>query len=527
MIRSILFLIPLFFLFSCSAKLECPKSISADIPPTGQTPPWKAGSFDLPTDRPMDGRSAFFSLSDPADAYAARLHLVDHAVRSLDLQYYIFKDDRSGNYLLYRLLAAAERGVRVRILLDDLTTTGVDREWAILTCHPNIEIRIFNPNPWRRLFRNVALLLNIETLGKRMHNKALVADGRAAIIGGRNIGDEYFIRNGPLMFIDYDIIAIGSIVPEISNAFGIYWRSDEARAAKEVLTGRFTREDLNASLAKFLDRIRRFEHTDAYRQIGRSSFYRRLGEKTLRLTVADKAWFYYDLPQKVSQSETNTTTHLSSRIREDIESARKEIVIVSPYFIPSGPMLEKLKSERERGVEITIVTNSLASTDVAVVYSGYRKYIRPLLEMGVRLYEVKPVPLEETKLSRAERREQRMSLHTKMILIDDNRLVVGSANIDPRSVKLNTEYLLEIENKKIVREIREVLSEEIDERYLYRLAWERYPTWAANGEEAYYGVVWVTKEKGKTVRYYRPPNVGFFKRLGVALFGLLPIEGQL
>jgi len=475
----------------------------------------------------MEHRSAFLSLSNPADAFAARLYFIDHAVRSLDLQYYIFKDDRSGNYLLYRLLEAANRGVKVRILVDDLTTSGADRDWAMLTCHSNIDIKIFNPNRWRRLFRSTALLLDIETLGKRMHNKALIADGRAAIIGGRNIGDEYFIRNGPVMFIDYDILAIGSIVPKISEAFAIYWESDQARMAEEILTGSFSQKDLNESTERFLERIRHFENSHAYSQIENSSFYRHLRDGILKLTVADRAWFYYDLPQKVSQSEENTTTHLSHRIRDDIESATKEIIIVSPYFIPSGPMLENLKNERDRGVDITVVTNSLASTDVAIVYSGYKKYIRPLLQMGIKLYEVKPVPLKESKLSREERRQQRMSLHTKMIVIDDNRLVVGSANIDPRSVKLNTEYLLEIENETIAQEVRSALSKVIDERYLYRLIWAEYPAWAANGDDGYEGPVWVTFENGKERRYYRPPETGFFKRLGIGLFGLLPIEGQL
>ena len=509
-------------LFSaCAGRSVCPSDTTTHTVRPARPGP---GAFDFPTDAPLAGRSAFRLLSEPADAYAARLYLVDHARKTLDVQYYIFKDDRIGNDFLYHLYLAAERGVKVRILLDDLTTTGEDTDWAMAACHPNIELKIFNPNPWRRFFRNVALVLGIETLGKRMHNKALVADGQAAIVGGRNIGDEYFLRGSPVMFIDADVVAVGAVVPKIAEAFEIYWRSEQAVAADEVLEGAFDAKTLRDALKSFLAENEAFENSDAFAPVRMAPFLRPDARTALPFTVARDAWFYYDLPEKVSGAEAS---FLSRRLRRDIEGAKERLVLVSPYFIPTGRMLERLEAARRRGVEVTVVTNSLASTDVAVVYSGYRKYIEPLLKMGVRLYEVKPVPLPEAKISREERRQRRMSLHTKMVVIDKERLVVGSANVDPRSAKLNTEYLLEIDAPPLVAQVDAQLASVIDETRLYRLAWEHYPAWAANGDEGYEGPVWITKERDEEVRYYRPPGVGFFKRLGIGLFGLLPVEGQL
>ncbi|WP_456381037.1 phospholipase D-like domain-containing protein [Hydrogenimonas sp.] len=515
-------IVPLLFLLSCSRPLICPPEGFGPRPVVSA----KRG-YGFSTDVLPENRSAFLPLENPVDAYAARLWLVDHAAESLDVQYYIFKDDRIGNDFLYHLLQAANRGVQVRLLLDDLTTTDKDTDWAMVSCHPCIELKIFNPNPWRRFLRNVALVLNIETLGKRMHNKALVADGRTAIVGGRNIGDEYYLPESPVMFIDADILAVGAVVPEISEAFEIYWRSEESIKAEKILDGAFTPESFTRTLRNFRQINEIFEASGAFETIERSTFMDAARRGTLKFTLADRAWFYYDLPQKVSTSKRDNETHLSSRIREDIEKTRESLILVSPYFIPSGPMLERLKAARERNVDITVVTNSLASTDVAVVYSGYRKYIEPLLKMGVKLYEVKPMQFEKKGLKRRERRQRRMSLHTKLIVIDDDRLIMGSANIDPRSVKLNTEYLLEITSKPLATEVRKSLKKVMDLDHLYRLAWEKYPQWAANGDDDFYGPVWITREKNETVRYYRPPGVGFFKRLGIGLFGLLPLEGQL
>ncbi len=197
------------------------------------------------TDKALANRSAFYPLSDPTDAFAARLFLIDNATTSLDVQYYIYEDDRIGKVFTAHLLMAAQRGVKVRILVDDMITSGKDEEWEKLALHPNIKLRLFNPNRLRTSFPNIALLLDVNHLGRRMHNKALISDGAATIIDGRNIGNVYFASSKETLFIDYDILVIGKVLPDIYEEFDIYWNSKEAVPSKEV----FAYDDPKSTIA--------------------------------------------------------------------------------------------------------------------------------------------------------------------------------------------------------------------------------------------------------------------------------------
>ena len=223
------------FFSACSHKI--PESSQTKQTSITKLPAKKAPllSYFENTDQELGERSAFYPLSSPTDAFAARLFLIDQATTSLDLQYYIYKADTTGKVFAAHLLMAAHRGVKVRILIDDLSTTGKDEQWQRLASHPNIELRLFNPNTLRTSFRNLALLFNINSLGRRMHNKSLIADGSATIIGGRNIGDDYFASTAKTLFLDYDILAIGKVVPDIYQAFDLYWNSKEAIPSEYVL----------------------------------------------------------------------------------------------------------------------------------------------------------------------------------------------------------------------------------------------------------------------------------------------------
>lgn len=513
-------------LFSaCSQKTPqspVPKQVSVTQLPKGEAPLLK---HLKKTNKALADKSAFYPLSQPTDAFAARLFLIDHATTSLNVQYYIYEDDTIGKVFASHLLMAAQRGVKVRILIDDMITSGKDAEWEKLAFYPNIELRLFNPNKLRTSLRNIALLMDVNRLGRRMHNKALIADGSAAIIGGRNIGNVYFASSTETHFIDYDILAIGKVMPEINNEFDIYWNSEEAIPSKEV----FAYDDpksLDAVKKDLYEEYKAFKNTPAGKAIKNSVFNQKIAQKNLQLTVAKRTDFYYDYPSKVNTNENDNSTHISSQISEDLKHIKNDLLLISPYFIPSDQMMAKLKTLRERGVKVTIITNSLASTDVFLVYGGYKGYIKALVEMGVQLYEVKPHSFKKFLRTKKWINKQALSLHTKMMILDSNRLGIGSSNIDPRSDKLNTEIFMVVSSKTLAKEQRERLDKFIGMENFYKLSWGKYPH-DFEEDKIEYGPIWHTIEDGKETTYYTPPHTGFWKKLGTDLSSLLPIKGYL
>ncbi len=479
------------------------------------------------TDQKLGNASAFYPLGMPTDAFVARIFLIDQAKTSLDVQYYIYKGDRTGRFFTYRLLKAADRGVKVRILIDDLITSGKDKDWAMLASHPNIELRLFNPNRLRTSFRNLALLFDINRLGKRMHNKALIADGAAAIIGGRNIGDAYYAADKEMLFTDYDILAIGKVVPDIYQHFDVFWNSKEAVPSKEVLGGEFNSAEYQQAIKRLQENTKAFRQSSIGKAMVRSDFARKVTQGKLQLTVAKRADFYYDYPEKVNTDEGDSRTHISAQISNDLKQVSSDLIIISPYFIPSKQMMARMKALREKEVEITVITNSLASTDVFAVYSGYRWYIKDLVQMGVKLYELKPKSFKKFFKKNKWTMRSQTSLHTKMMIIDEDRLAVGSANIDPRSEKLNTEILLVINSEKLTKAQRTKVLQAMSEENLYQLSWGEHPLSPEDDGVPTYGPIWHSIKEGKEKVYYSPPHSGYFRTLGTDILSFLPIEGYL
>ncbi len=513
-----------FFLSACSHKT--PEASAYKQESVTKLPKHKAPLLAHleKTDKKLANNSAFYSLSSPTDAFAARLFLIDNATTSLDVQYYIYKKDESGKVFTAHLLMAAQRGVQVRILMDDLSTTGKDEQWQKLASHPNIELRLFNPNKFRTFFRNMALLFNVNTLGKRMHNKSLIADGSAAIIGGRNIGDDYFASSAKTLFLDYDMLAVGKVVPEIYKSFDLYWNSEESEPSEDILGSKKLSYDVYKK--ELLKVIEMYEASPSGKAVVNSDFNRKISQNNLILTVAKRTDFYYDHPSKVNIDERDTSTHMSTQIREELMQVKNELIIISPYFIPSEKLMEQLKNDRERGVNVIIITNSLASTDVFPVYSGYKDDIKPLIEMGVKLYELKPDSFKKLVTRTEWANPNSISLHTKMIIFDDDRLGVGSANIDPRSSKLNTELFMIINSEKLTKEEKMEVNKVINLQNFYRLSWGKYPK-EFDDDMTQYGPIWHTLEDGKEKIYYTPPHVGFWKRLGTDIISIFPIRGYL
>ena len=516
----------LFTLSACSHKIPKPsvhKQNSVTKLPKGKAPLLdQLGKTDIK----LEDRSAFYPLSAPTDAFAARLFLIDNASTSIDVQYYIYKVDTIGKVFAAHLLLAAQRGVKVRILMDDLSTTGKDEQWQKLSSHPNIELRLFNPNILRTSFRNLALLFNVNSLGKRMHNKSLIADGSAAIIGGRNIGDVYYASSAKTLFLDYDILVTGKVVPEISKAFDLYWNSNESIPSEDVLV----KSDHESSYFVHKDDLKRelkaYEESPEGKAILHSDFNHKIAHNDLRLIVAKQTDFYYDHPSKVSTDEQDNATHISMQLNEELLEVKKDIILISPYFIPSDEMMQNFKKGRERGVNITVITNSLASTDVFPVYSAYQNDIKALVDMGVKLYELKPDSFKKSLRVTEWANPNSLSLHTKLIILDNDRLAVGSANIDPRSDKLNTELLMIVSSKKLTESERKKVNEVINLKNFYQISWGAYPN-DFEEETTRYGPIWHTLEEGKEKTYYAPPHAGFWKRVTTDILSFLPIKGYL
>jgi putative cardiolipin synthase len=465
--------------------------------------------------------SGFLTLRQGESAFAARLRLIEAAEFTIDAQYYIWHDDLTGRVLHNRLLAAADRGVRVRLLLDDLDTAGKDEILRHIDAHPNVEVRLFNPFANRDL-RAGDFITDTRRVNHRMHNKTLTIDALATIFGGRNIGDEYFAATTELGFGDLDALGIGPIALEVSDQFDLYWNSDMAYPmasfnwdeALDAPATRAFREQSNAHLeaaieSEYAEVIRRF--TSTYSQ----------GIEDLALVWSD--WLLvYDQPDKLRQREITDGTHLAPKLLQGMENTQRDLIIVSPYFVPGEQFTAYLGTLVERGVRVRILTNSLQANDVSLVHAGYMRYRRDLIEHGVELYEYKAnatgiTRSEREAKARGERRigASRASLHAKFFGFDAEYLFVGSFNLDPRSVMLNTELGAYYASPGEAKD----LSDRFDATAL-RIAYR--VTLDEDG-----GLQWVTIEDGQEVRHDAEPDTTAWKRFSTRILSTFVPESQL
>jgi cardiolipin synthase C len=456
------------------------------------------------------GRTGIILLSSNLHAFAARAQAARSAGRSLDLQYYYWRDDLSGGMLGKEVLAAADRGVRVRILLDDINTRGDDSTYLGFGAHPNIEVRLFNPCRSRAspLRRGVELLLRAMSATRRMHNKAWIADGRIAIVGGRNIGDAYFDVSGTSNFRDMDLLMLGPAVQQTETIFDSFWNSASAIPIEALSRNR--RGDL-ARLNRKLEALTTggpaapylrelIEKQDAAAMLGGG---RRLHWTTDTTVVSDP-------PEKTLGS--GEQRWLIEAIRPVLFGAASEVEIVSPYFIPGADGLRRITELLARGVRVSVLTNSLAATDVAAVHGAYASYRQVLLEAGVKLFELKP-NIMERKISLFG--SSGASLHTKAFTVDRTFGFVGSFNFDPRSISLNTEMGVLFRDPHVADEIRKVVAEETAPERSYLLT-------LTDGE-----LVWQDRGQALARTWHHEPKASIWRRIAATLIGLLPIESQL
>lgn len=483
----------------------------------GQAQDWTCDDLAASQTSPQSGLSGFRLLTAGDEAFLARAFLIARAQRTLDLQYYLFRGDATGALLSATILQAADRGVRVRLLVDGGALMWRDSQSALLSTHPNVEIRLFNPvagSTGGALAGLVRVLSNPRRLNRRMHNKVFIADGRFVVIGGRNLSDRYFGMSTDFGFRDMDVICTGALVADIATSFDAYWNSDSARTLRSV----GVRNRSAAEFARFRNGLaqlrRRRRISDFEKQLAQTRLAEQFSRGDLELTWA-RAHLIVDLPEKVSGAIAQGPSPLEQLV-ELAQSASRELLLVSPYFVPGERGMAVLARLCERGIRVLLVTNSLASTDVVAVHTAYRRYRPRLLEIGVEIREIKPFSASDVPLAKLFG-HGRGSLHAKAYIFDQTHVVIGSLNLDPRSMILNTEIGVLISSVPFASEVHESLCVLGSDDYSYRVA--RH----GGGD----GLVWEENASGRLTQYRSEPLAGWWRRVAVFLLSWLPIEDQL
>lgn len=465
-----------------------------------------------------EGQNGFFPMPNGVDALLMRLHLAQAADRSLDMMYYIWQPDLVGRHLSAAVLAAADRGVRVRLLLDDIGTDADDNVLMSMDAHPNIEIRLFNPVA-SRTFRRLSSVGDFGRVNRRMHNKAFIADNQRAVLGGRNIGDEYFGAHAEVDYGDLDVAIIGPAVNKVSASFDLYWNAPMVYPIA-ALTGRtgdnVSLDTLRAQLAAFIESQRETPFVQSVRSEAALVDVNATGRIFWGI-----AHLLFDDPAKVTRDATVTEGRLLPQFAALGVAPTKEITVVSPYFVPGDAGVAWLTGLVKNGVHVTVLTNSLASNDVTSVHSGYKRYREALVDGGVRLYELRPEAINYTRKENKERHLQgsRAALHAKTFVFDRRAIFIGSLNLDPRSIALNTEIGVVCENPAMAESLLGPLEARLDQ-----IAWrlERAPD-----EAGKLRLVWVETDGKGVRRLTEEPGVSIWRQMSVWFYGVLPIESML
>jgi len=446
-------------LAGCASLEPRPELPNEAAVPVGSGMPLDGLIADAEAKRP--GESGFRLVNEGPDAFAIRSRSALLARRSLDVQTYIWHEDATGAFLAYRVLEAADRGVKVRLLVDDMDARAKNYAFAALDAHPNIEVRMFNPFASRAGAVRFALeaMGSFGRINRRMHNKTWIADNRIAIVGGRNLGDEYFGASDEVNFTDLDFAMVGPIVRDASASFDRYWNSPLAYPMAVLSPQDVTPAALDALRARAAPRVAQAEQSRFASELRNNDAVQRLVSGDWPMQWTSQFRFVSDDPLKaLGKGGGIKGSDVLATLGPMVKSARDKLTVISPYFVPGDQATQGLVTVAKSGTNVRILTNSLAANDVAMVYGGYSKWREPLLEGGVKLWELKPTRGSTVKSSLFG--SSGASLHTKALTADGSRVFVGSYNLDPRSTSLNCEQGVFVDNPVVATQLEAIFATE-------------------------------------------------------------------
>jgi len=464
------------------------------------------------------GKSGFFLLDSGEVAFTSRNAMTQIAEKTIDVQYFIWNSDIIGSILINQLIKAAERGVRVRLLIDDVHSGGRDIGLAKLNAINNFEVRLFNPFKDRN-FQAFEFIANMSKLNHRMHNKAFIMDNSFAIIGGRNIADQYFGVSSVMNFRDLDVLATGPIVKDISTSFDVFWNSEWAIPIQTIAKKQPSLKEVHKGIQQLQEYIA--SHKEFPYPIYRSQkeIYQHMNATKDKLIWADAEIFYDDPAKKI---DTNTGYQgIIPHLRQWVDDTQQEIHIESAYYIAGPGGVKRGFELHEKGIKIRLLTNSMATNDVAAAFVFYEKYRKGLIESGIELHELRPDLNSQRKFWSLLASKSSASLHTKVIVFDRKKTFIGSFNLDPRSSDINTEVGLLIDSLELAEQIITYMDVGTKPSDSYHLKIEK------EDQDDEGKLVWISQEDGKEVREYSDPKSGFWRPVSAWFISLFPIEDQM
>ena len=464
--------------------------------------------------------TGYHILYEPMEAISARLQLIDKAEKTLDLQYYIWDNDTIGSLALYKIIQAADRGVKVRLLMDDNNAKSMEAIYLALDQHQNIEVKLFNPYRFRRL-RPMEMIIDLKRINRRMHNKTFTADNQITLIGGRNMSNQYYNVSENYQFSDVDVMLVGQAVDDITHSFDEYWNHSYAYPVRNIVNHKqytLRYAGLKDQLTAFYEKASIQNYLDLS---NRSHDFDNWLNNNIQLDWV-KAQVIKDSPEKI-KSQAKKEEHLNFQLVKRLKKPEKSVDIISAYFVPEEKGEQHLSQMAQQGVQVRVLTNSFKANDVALVHAFYAKYRKDLLKNGVELYEFLPaIPEALQNKNNVEISKQlkvslkglsRSSLHAKMMALDDKQVFIGSFNFDPRSSNLNTEIGVILDSKPLANAVHSTMDQNL-KKYAYKLVLDSNNkiNWKYDTPE---GMKTLTKE----------PKMKWWQKAGVKMISWLPIEG--
>jgi putative cardiolipin synthase len=466
-----------------------------------------------------DLNSTMFLIDEGTDAFLTRMALLSKAERSVDVQYFIWKADIIGKLLMHKMLEVADKGVRVRLLLDDITLDNETKSLLfVMDHHDFIDVHIYNPFSSSGL-KAPAALADTSRINRRMHNKSFTVDSQYTIVGGRNIEENYFSANARSNYADLDIVAIGPVVEQVNQQFDIYFNSPLAIPSYVFDSYENHKESLEKVKKELSDYVTSVQGSDYAKDLKNSAMYQRIlkgisGESE-GLLYRGKAHVIFDDPEKTLGKTALETTYLTSMLKPHIDKIEHSLELVSPYFIPGKQGTQHLADMVKAGIKVRVITNSLASTDGIMAQSGYARQRYNLLKGGIELYELKPKAKSKASRSLKRSAEAKSALHAKTYIFDRKEVYIGSFNFDPRSANINTELGIVSETPRMAQHIASGLFDKsvVDAAYKVVLLDDE--------------VVWQETINGEVIIHHEQPETSFWRRFNLSIYSLLPIESQL